>query len=102
MKQARYINRGHSPERYKMSAFSKILESKKPINDEGWIEYAILKAWEELPDSAEFITDNAAAELTSLRERVAELEEIVEMASAMVNHDEIESVQSLAREALKD
>lgn len=57
-----------------MSAFSKILESKRPTNHEGWIEYAILKAWEVLPESAEFITDNAAEELAALRERVETFE----------------------------
>ena len=79
-----------------MSAFSKILESKRPINDEGWIEYAILKAWEELPDSAEFITDNAAAELAALRERVEALETV---GRRMLNSLPVSEIE-IAREAL--
>lgn len=39
--------------------------------------------------------------LDDLRARLAELEEIVEMAACMVSRDEIESVQSRAYEAMK-
>lgn len=50
-------------------------EMPKQETDTGWIEYAILKFWEDCPQMYEYIADNAAAETEALR---AQLEEMVE------------------------
>jgi len=45
-----------------------ILKSETPPGeDDGWIEYAILKLWEYCDSGEEHICDNAAAELARLR-----------------------------------
>lgn len=54
----------------------KIFKSEKPNNDNGWIEYALSLGWEELPMGYEYVTDNAAEELSALREKVERLERI--------------------------
>ncbi len=58
-----------------MSTADEILKAEKPNDDNGWIEYCILKMWEECSVADEYITDNAAAELSALRARVEALEE---------------------------
>ena len=54
-----------------------ILSAKKPKSetDGGWIEYALLLGWEELPVGYEYVTDNATDELTALRAQLAEARE---------------------------
>ena len=52
-------------------------EKPKSETDSGWIEYALLLGWEELPVGYEYVTDNATAELATLRAQLAEARDIV-------------------------
>ncbi len=60
-----------------MSVTDEILKAEKPNDDNGWIEYCILKMWEECSGADEYIADNASAELSALRARVEALEWVV-------------------------
>ena len=53
-------------------------EKPKSETDSGWIEYALLLGWEELPVGYEYVTDNATDELATLRAQLAEAREIIE------------------------
>lgn len=48
-------------------------EKPKSETDSGWIEYALLLGWEELPVGYEYVTDNATDELATLRAQVERL-----------------------------
>ena len=48
-------------------------EKPKSDTDNGWIEYALLLGWEELPAGYEYVTDNATDELATLRAQVERL-----------------------------
>ncbi len=63
-----------------MSLADEILKAERPKGDTGWIEYCILKMWEDCSNSAEYIADNAAEELAALRARVEALEVVLRFA----------------------
>ena len=52
-------------------------EKPKSETDSGWIEYALLLGWEELPVGYEYVTDNATDELATLRAQLAEAREVI-------------------------
>jgi len=54
--------------------FDKILTASRPHDDKGWIEYAILKLWEET-DGFENIENAAAIEIADLRAENERLKE---------------------------
>ena len=53
-------------------------EKPKSETDSGWIEYALLLGWEELPVGYEYVTDNATDELATLRAQLAEANGIIQ------------------------
>ena len=56
-----------------MDALDKVIQSERPLNDEGWIEYGLMLLWSET-DGYEHVADNAAAELAALRDRAEKAE----------------------------
>lgn len=53
------------------------LDAKKPKDDKGWIEYAILKFWEDCAPVDEHIADNAGDEIAELRAQLEEANGII-------------------------
>ena len=53
-------------------------EKPKSETDSGWIEYALLLGWEELPVGYEYVTDNATAELATLRAQLEDAKRVIE------------------------
>ena len=52
-------------------------EKPKSETDSGWIEYALLLGWEELPVGYEYVTDNAKDELATLRAQLEEAKDVI-------------------------
>ncbi len=59
-------------------------ENPKSDTDNGWIEYALLLGWEELPVGYEYVTDNATTELATLRAQLAVARELISEAKIEV------------------
>jgi len=69
-----------------MDALDKVIQSERPLNDEGWIEYGLMLLWSET-DGYEHVADNAAAELASLREKAeAERDALKEERNKIAKH----------------